>query len=161
MDELTHAYLDLIKSKKDCDEQELFELLLQYREAQQDLIRQREHEKLRYEKLYIFLIQTYLHRVLALKLYNIIIALSYYFVIMVFIIFRLEEKMRLKLRNKKRREQASDSSSSSSDEDDTKADKKVVSAIENSASVLGFCSVVVCRLGEAERGWMRRSMRGW
>ena len=47
MNELTGAFLGVIKTKRDMDEQELYDLLLQYREEQQELIRKREYEKLR------------------------------------------------------------------------------------------------------------------
>ena len=47
LEDLTRGYVDLFKQKRHCDEQEMFDILTQYREDQQDLIRRREEEKLR------------------------------------------------------------------------------------------------------------------
>ena len=47
MDTLRENYLDAITSRDEVTEQELHDVIVQYREEQQELIRKREFEKLR------------------------------------------------------------------------------------------------------------------
>ena len=47
MDSLKESYLEAITSRDQVSEQELHDIIVQYREDQQDLIRKREFEKLR------------------------------------------------------------------------------------------------------------------